>query len=88
MKSIITKFISPTDHKGKRISARSTTGIRKMYDYNDRLKPEANHASAALSLLKFLEWEGELCGGDIADSEKAWIFTDKGNPIIRTKEKC
>jgi hypothetical protein len=85
MQSIITKFISPSNHRGSRIAARSTTGIRKIYPYNNKLKPEANHASAALSLVKFLDWEGELIGGDIADSEKAWVFTDKGNPIIRTK---
>tara|TARA_R100000808_G_scaffold260_3_gene1576 strand:- start:6939 stop:7196 length:258 start_codon:yes stop_codon:yes gene_type:complete len=85
MQSIITSFLGPTDHRGSRIIAKTSGGFKKTYPYDHRLSGEKNHASASLSLLKVLDWEGELIGGIIADSKMAWVFIDKGNPIIKTK---
>lgn len=66
--TITVKYLGPTDTKGSRYKATSTSGIsitiQKPYEHN------AEHGAtlAALQLAKKLNWSGTLVGGCNADT--------------------
>lgn len=62
MQTIRTRYHGPTNTKGSRFSAECEAG-RIYVHKNYALDADANHAAAALALLKKLNWGGEYAGG-------------------------
>lgn len=87
MTSIVTKFLSPTDHRGSRVSAQvSDYGSdmelysrskgrpgRLVVGWNHALNVEDNHKAVAMALAKRLEWSGEWIGAD-APGSAGYVF--------------
>ena len=75
MQTIITKFLSPTNHRGERIKAKMSYGrdtVTIGYDY--ALNNEQNHLAAAKALAEKVGWSGHYAGGSCgADS---WVFVN------------
>ena len=70
MKSIETRYIGPTNHRGARIKATDgDNSIITSYPYE--LSGEAVHAQAALALARKLNWKGTLIGGG---TKKGYVF--------------
>lgn len=67
MQAIETKFISPTNLKGSRISARCESG-RVIVDWDHALDAKQNHINAAKHLLKKLGWDYNLLTGSLKNS--------------------
>jgi hypothetical protein len=67
MKSIITKYLPATNHKGSRIKAKAfgVKPITLSYDY--ALDAEGNHLGAALRLCKANGWPNDLVSGALPD---------------------
>jgi hypothetical protein len=86
--SIITKGLSPTDRRGRRIKATSASGqsITIAHGYGDEF---AEHAAACKALAEKLQWFGEWFGGSTKDGY-AFIQLDTGcPPVMVTKpEGC
>ena len=61
MKSIFTKYISPTDFKGARISASDGDGNRVIVGYNHASNEP--HRAAATALCKKMNWHATLIEG-------------------------
>lgn len=61
MKAIITKYISPTNTRGSRISA-ACDAKRKVYNWDYSIGVEENHRQAAHLLITELGWYGERYG--------------------------
>lgn len=57
MQAIYTKFLSETDTKGKRIKARTTSGISKTVDWDDSVDAYDNHKLAMAALHDKMEWK-------------------------------
>jgi len=64
--AIQTKFLSPTNHRGARISAKCDAGkIVVQWDYS--MNPDRNHAHAAKVLVTKLGWDGQWVSGGLPD---------------------
>ena len=63
--SIVTKYHGPTDKKGSRVSATSASGHRIIFDWDDSLNIDENHAVAARRLAAKLGWAGDWFGGSL-----------------------
>ena len=90
MQSIKTKVLKPTDTQGPRIRATSSggrsglwcdqgfprTSLTKAYDY--KMKPNENHASAAIALAQKLNWKGTLIEGEgFSDGERVFLLYER-----------
>lgn len=66
MQSILTRYHSPTNTRGARVSATASgCKARVILTWDDALSTAANHKTAALALMTKLGWEGEFIGGDL-----------------------
>ena len=66
MQAITTKYLGPTNTKGRRIKASCEAGsITVYYDYE--FSVSENHDSACKALLAKLEWNGTYIGGGYAN---------------------
>lgn len=89
MQSIKTKFLKPTDTQGPKIRAVSSggrsglwcdqgfprTSHTEAYDYTK--KQNENHASAAVSLARKLNWRGTLIEGEgFSAGERVFLLYD------------
>jgi hypothetical protein len=81
MKSILTKYLGPTNVRGSRIKA-SDGDNAVIIGYRDELRSEDAHAEAAKALCNKLNWHGELCRGGLRKSRMdigyvfVWINDD------------
>jgi hypothetical protein len=76
MISIHTKFIPPTNTKGARIKAYTSTGFTATVPYSYELSHEKCHFEAVKALVKKhkLQWPiDKMCYGDSADN-KGYVF--------------
>ena len=71
--TIATKYHGPAAVKGSRVSARSSSGLRVVVEWDDGLNREQNHAAAARALCARLGWADELVGGDTRDG-MVWVL--------------
>jgi len=55
-RAIVTSFIPPTNHKGARLSVRSSADTRTIVAWDDALGTDENHARAARILANRLAW--------------------------------
>lgn len=72
MQSIITKYHGPTVKGPSRISATSTSGIRKYFSYGHDRTDDQLHRDAAKAFAEAMEWSGTYHGG---------AYNDKGAQI-------
>jgi hypothetical protein len=63
MIAILTKFIGPTNYRGARVKAYTTSGHRIVVPWDHALNVEENHDAAALALCRKMEWGGKLVRG-------------------------
>ena len=82
MQTITTTFRAPTDTRGAKIQAKTTSGIKKVLDWDYALDTLDNHVKAAEALAKELKWDGEWFGGDGKDGEKIFVHP-QGSPTFK-----
>lgn len=64
MQTISTKYLGPTNFRGSRIKAKTSSGLSKTYEWDHRLDSRENHMLAALMLKDHLKWTGDMVVGD------------------------
>jgi hypothetical protein len=64
MQSILTRYHSPTNTRGAKVSA-SGCRARVTLAWDDALSTEGNHKRAAQTLMSKLGWAGDFIGGDL-----------------------
>ena len=76
--TIVTRYHSPTNYRGARISARTASGLRLIVSYEHALSDTENHGAAAVALARKLNWidtnGARLCGGDLRDGERVFVI--------------
>ena len=63
MIAILTKFIGPTNYRGARVKAFTTSGLRIIVPWDHALNVEENHDAAAIALCRKMGWGGKLVRG-------------------------
>ena len=84
MQTIMTKYLGPTDTKGPRVKAMTSSGHRGStytVGWDDSLNIEGNHADAAQKLLDKLGWQGMWRMGS---TDRGYVFV---NPIDHNSPK-
>lgn len=73
--TITTKYLGPTSHKGSRIAATSSSGIRVIIPWDEGLNDRDNHKEALKTLLKKVGDGWGLCwvGGRTRDNSVIWV---------------
>ena len=77
--TISTKYIGPTDFRGSRVKARSSSGLSVTLSWDDALNVDANHRAAALALATKLKWSGRWIAGAAGDGRGNVYVTDDGD---------
>ena len=72
--AILTKYISPTNHRRARIKARCAAGS-VMYNWNHDLDAEENHRAAAMALINELGWTSRTpwIGGSVHNGDYVFV---------------
>ena len=65
MQAITTKYHSPTNTRGARITAQTESGVRISAPYPHDLSYDDKHASAVQALCDKMGWTGRLVSGGI-----------------------
>jgi len=83
MKTIITKYLSPTTHRGSRIKATTSSGISKTVSYDYELNAIPNHKRAVHKLNEQLNWSGEMVQGSPNDYGDLyiWVFVERSERV-------
>ena len=84
MQYIHTKFLAPTNHKGARIKASSSSdgkSIIRSYDYS--LDCEQSHGAVAMELARELDWSGEYAAGG---NDTGYVFAFIGSSNLYSTE--
>ncbi len=63
MKSIVTKYLGPTDRRGSRIKASDCDNNSVVVGLDHELSIEDAHAKAARALCKKMGWTGKMAWG-------------------------
>lgn len=71
--SIVTKYLPPTNYKGSRVIAKTTSGLRKIVSWKYNLDAEENHILAAKEFADKMGWKGEWHGGAIDGSSYVFV---------------
>lgn len=75
MRAIVTRFVSPTNHRPARVSA--TVGDKRIIlPWDHSMGTDANHARVALSLARSLQWEGEWIPGSLPGAGMVFVCND------------
>jgi len=89
MQTIMTKYLGPTDTKGPRVKAMTSSGHRGStytVGWDDSLNIEGNHADAAQKLLDKLGWQGMWRMGS---TDRGYVFVnaiDHNSPKLMAKQ--
>lgn len=70
---IHTRYLGPTNVRGSRVKARSSSGLSRTLSWDDALGLEANHTAAARALAEQLGWTGRWVGGAAPD-ERGYVY--------------
>ena len=73
MIAILTKFHGPTNSRGARVTAKTTSGLRKTIGWDHSLDVEGNHRAAAVALCVKMNWTGTPVEGGM-DVGYAYVF--------------
>ena len=89
MQTISTKYFGPTNTRGPRVKAMTSSGHRGStytVEWDDSLDVEGNHAAAAQKLLDKIGWRGEWRMGAM---DRGYVFvnaTDHNSPKLMAKQ--
>jgi len=61
--SITTKYLGPTNTRGSRCKATTSSGVSLIVDWDDALNSDENHLAAAKALAVKLRWRGQWVAG-------------------------
>ena len=75
MQTITTKYLGPTNHRGSRIKATTSSGISNTISWDYAKGTIQNHERAIHELNLKLSWDGELVGGSPDDKGDSYIWT-------------
>jgi len=76
MQTIETKYYGPTNYKGSRIKAMTSSGIKLWTGYDYELTISENHLRAAKLLKEKLLWDKDMVGGD-TNTGMIFVFTNE-----------
>ena len=79
MQTITTKYLGPTNRKGSRITAVTSSGIRIYREYDPSANREENHMRVARILKDEMKWTGAMEGGD---TKEGMVFVFSGHYTI------
>ncbi len=71
MQTITTKYLGPTNYRGSRIKASTTTGVCITRPFNHVHSGVKVHAVVAMELAKSLGWQGQMIAGD---TQTGYVF--------------
>jgi len=74
MQTIITHWLPPTNFRGSRIKARTSSGVYVIVPWDHALNIERNHNAAARALCRKLGWSGEWVRG--WDEKAGYVFVN------------
>jgi len=57
MQSISTRYLGPTDFRGSRVKAITSSGLSITISWDDALDLDGNHDAAAIALVRKLGWD-------------------------------
>lgn len=77
--SINTRYIGPTNYRGSRVKARSSSGLSLTIGWDDALGTDENHRAAARALAVKLGWAGRWIAGAAADGRGNVYVQDDGD---------
>lgn len=72
-KSIFTKYIGPTDHRGSRVKAADRDGNSIIISYDVSVSSDEAHDKAFLALINKMGWHGEYVAGYLG---KGRVYVD------------
>lgn len=81
MQTITTKYHGPTDYKGARLSATTTSGIKRWFSWEYDINAHENHQRAARALALELKWGGQWVSGTLAGGAVVWVPVFHGEPV-------
>jgi hypothetical protein len=84
MKAIVTRYHSPGNVRGARISASDGNGHRVIISYDHA--SDNPHADAAIMLCERMGWEGDLIEGATKDGN-VYVFADSTRIANPTQDK-
>ena len=73
MQSITTKFLGPTNARGSRIKATTTSGKSVTLSWAYELNGGANHDLAAKTLAEKLGWKGKWYSASVKDGGYVYV---------------
>lgn len=77
--TITTKYHGPTNTRGSRISATTTSGVRIYREVDDAYTVDENHFRTAAALKEQMEWKGVMHAGG---TKTGYVFVFEGGGII------
>lgn len=77
--SIHTRYIGPTDSRGARVKARTSSGLSLTLSCDDALGTDENHKAAAQALAVKLGWNGHWVAGAAPDGRGNVYVQDDGD---------
>lgn len=81
--SIQTRYMGPTNYRGSRVKARSSSGLSLTVSWNDALDTDANHATAAQALARKLKWDGRwIAGGGPDGKGNVYVLDDSDGFMV------
>lgn len=85
--SIQTRYIGPTNTRGSRVKARSSSGLSLTLTWDDALDTDANHRAAAEALARKLKWGGRWLAGGGQDGKGNVYVNDDGDGFTVEREE-
>lgn len=77
MKAILTKYHSPTNTKGSRISAHAE-GVKSIYrSFDYTVNQEDLYKNVAIELCKIYDWPTDLLSGSLPNGDVVFVFKDQ-----------
>ncbi len=80
MQTITTKYLGPTDKRGARIVATTSSGVRAVVPFSYDVSTEDCHRLAALAVYDKCGWTGRMIAGETR-SGYVWVFVDDAPEI-------
>lgn len=71
--TIITYYLSPTNHRGSRIKAVTASGISVVLPWDHSCDIDTNHFMAFSSLCSKMRWFGSFVCGALKNGEMVWV---------------
>ena len=76
MKAITTIILNKSVWKPTRVKAFDMDNNWTCIDYDFALDSKGNQEKAAYALIKKMNWNGKVIGGEVEEGKYVWVFTD------------